>query len=112
MPPPPVCTAPAFAASSAEITLITSMIAPRFRRKPITLVATVATVVTSFPLEPEVLQRLRCTAIQHRRPMVVTPPCCQVALGDPRRSPVRCRGELRERLVGGRQGLFRFAEPV
>jgi hypothetical protein len=41
-----------------------------------------------LPLEPEILERFGCTAVQHRRPTLVAAPCCKVALGDPRGSTV------------------------
>ena len=53
-----------------------------------------------LPLEPEVLERLGCTAVQHRRATLVSPPRRQVALGDPRGSTMRRRGQLRERVLG------------
>ena len=39
-----------------------------------------------LPLEPEVLERLGCTAVQHRRATLISPPRRQVTLGDPRGS--------------------------
>ena len=42
-----------------------------------------------LPLEPEVLERLGCTAVQNRCATLFSPPRRQVALGDPRGSTMR-----------------------
>ena len=41
-----------------------------------------------LPLEPEVLERFGCAAIEHRRATLVTTPRCKVSLSDPGSSAV------------------------
>src|SRR5215210_1609516 len=67
--------------------------------------------ITSFPLEPEVLERLCGAPIELRGHLVLTAPRRQVALCDPRRRAVADGGKLVEALLGGVEGLFGLFEP-
>src|SRR6185437_7026861 len=65
-----------------------------------------------LPLEPEVLERLGCTAIQHRRATLFSPPRRQIALGDPRGSTMRRRGQTRKRVLGFGERSLSLVEPI
>src|SRR3954464_4645662 len=65
-----------------------------------------------LPLEPEVLERLGCAAVQNRRTTLVSPPRRQVSLGDPRGSTMRRRGQLRERVLGIGERRLGLVEPA
>jgi len=60
--------------------------------------------ITSFPLEPEVLERLCSAPVEPRGQLVLTAPRCQVALGDPGRRAVADGGKLVEAAFGGVEG--------
>src|SRR5215210_6587416 len=68
--------------------------------------------ITSFPLEPEVLERLCGAPIELRGHLVLTAPRRQVALCDPRRRAVADGGKLVEAPLGGVEGLFGLFEPI
>src|SRR5215210_7511345 len=69
-------------------------------------------VVTSFPLEAEVLERLSSAPVQMGGVPVAAAPGREVAEGDPRRSTVAHGRELLERRVGSPELLFGLVEPA
>ena len=65
-----------------------------------------------LPLEPEVLQCLSRTPIEHGGLAVIATSTSKIALRNPRRSPMRARGELREGVFRLAQRHLGFVEPL